>query len=54
MTGRIFPLKIRSLVPGNPQPPKTIEDDPGVLLGASLPVGVLDPQYVAAAGVAGI
>ncbi len=52
--GGILALEVRSLIPGDAQPAKAVQNDPGVLLGASLPVGVLDAKDVGAAGVLGV
>src|SRR5207245_10685985 len=43
-------LEVRPLVGTDPQPGEAVEDHPGVLLGAALLVGVLDPQNEAAGG----
>ena len=40
MTG----LKVRPLVPGDPQPLQSLQDGPDALLGGALGVGVLDPE----------
>jgi hypothetical protein len=53
MTGSVFSLEVGTLVPGDAEPGESIQDDAGVLLGAALAIGILDPQHMGAAGMAG-
>ena len=52
--GGILALEVGALIPGNAQPLETIQNDPGVLFGASLPVGILDAEDVGASSMPGI
>ncbi len=49
----VLALEEGSFVPGDAEPGEPVEDDLGVALGASLPIGVLDAKHQRAAGVAG-
>src|SRR3954467_9538022 len=48
----IFTLKKRAFVPGDAEPGETVQNDPGMLLGAPLPISVLDPEDVSSTAVA--
>jgi hypothetical protein len=53
MLGRVLTLEVRPFIPGDTQPGKSVQNDPGMLGSAPLAIGILDAQHVSAAGVAG-
>src|SRR6185437_14767384 len=54
MPCRVCSLEERPFVPADAEPVQPIQNDFGVLLRASLTVGVLDPKHVSAAGMPGV
>ena len=54
MPGRVLSLEKRPFIPGDSEPAQSIQNDFGMLLGATLAVGVLDPEHVSTAGMPGI